>query len=382
MQKIDFIRAGRLRIVAAAICAGLLFSHCGNKPFPSDNQKPIAPQIVTEPVANDSDDPAIWLHPTDRAQSLILGTDKGDPGALYVFGLDGRIIPEKVVHGLKRPNNVDVEYGLMLNGIAIDVAVTTQKYANRIRVHSLPDMRELDGGGLEVFAGESNVEPMGIALYRRPSDGAVFAILSRKEGPTDGRYLWQYRLEDDGGGNVKATKVREFGLWLGKGEIEAIAVDDSLGFVYYSDEWYGIRKYHADPEAPEANRELAVFGTTGFKEDREGISIYQVNDGTGYILVSDQQANTFHFYKREGEPGDPHNHQLVTVLKLSTRGSDGSEVTNAALNGRFPHGLFIAMSEDKTFQLYPWPDLAMGKLMIAPDGVLAGETGAASPTFE
>jgi len=363
---------GAVNFLAVVSSLFFLMNGCQPKsqPLPSANQQPISPTLITEKVNVDSDDPAIWLHPTDRSQSLILGTDKGDPepGALYVFNLQGKILADKVVHGLDRPNNVDVEYGLPLKGVEKDIAVVTQKYSNKIRIFSLPDVRAIDGGGLEVFAGVPKVEPMGVSLYRRPADGAIFVILSRKQGPTGGSYLWQYRLEDDGTGCVKATEVRKFGLWSGKGEIEAIAVDDSLGYVYYSDEWFGIRKYAADPDAPEANRELAVFGTAGFAEDREGISIYQINGGTGYIIVSDQQANTFHFYKREGEPSDPHNHSLVTVLKLSTDGCDGVEVTNAALSKEFPQGLFIAMSEKGVFHFYSWPDIADGKLAIAPNG--------------
>jgi hypothetical protein len=76
--------------------------------------------------------------------------------------------------------------------------------------------------------------------------------------------LWQYRLEDDGQGRVRARKVRAFEAWSGGGEIEAIAVDDALGYVYYADEAVGIRKYRADPDAPGAEVELALFGGTGF----------------------------------------------------------------------------------------------------------------------
>ena len=55
------------------------------------------------------------------------------------------------------------------------------------------------------------------------------------------------------------------------GEIEAVAVDDGLGYVYYADEERSIHKWHADPDAPGANRELAEFGMDGFAGDREGI---------------------------------------------------------------------------------------------------------------
>ncbi len=368
--------------IVALIAIMMWLASCKSKPFPPANAKPIAPRFVSARVQVDSDDPAIWLHPTDCSQSLILGTDKGDPepGALYVFDLHGRIIADKVVHGLNRPNNVDVEYGLSLQGVTTDIAVTTQKYENKVRVHALPEMRAIDNGGVEVFAGVAKVEPMGIALYKRARDGAIFMIVGRKKGPKDGGYLWQYRLEDDGTGSVRALKVREFGQWSGKGEIEAIAVDDALGYVYYADEWAGIRKYHADPDARDANTELAFFGTTGFKNDREGISIYPVNDGTGYIIVSDQQANTFHFYKREGEPDAPHDHRLVKVLRLSTEGSDGSEVTNVGLSAPFENGLFVAMSEKGVFQIYAWSDLAGEGLLIAPNGVRGANANAIERT--
>lgn len=327
----------------------------------------VVPRLVTEPVRHDADDPAIWIHPDDPAQSLILGTDKHEDGALYAFDLEGRVV--RTVPGLRRPNNVDVAYGLMLRGRPTDVAVVTERYANKIRVFRLPDLEPVDGGGIEAFEGEARRAPMGIALYDRPSDGALFAIVSRKEGPREG-YLWQYRLADDGTGRVRGTRVRAFGAWSGEGEIEAVAVDDALGYVYYSDEALGVRKYHADPDAPQAQQELALFATEGFAEDREGISVYAREDGTGYILVSDQQADRFHRYTREGAPEDPHRHRLVDVIAVSTQASDGSEVTSTALNERFPLGLFVAMSEDRTFHLYSWTDL------LAPS---AGAAAASSP---
>jgi 3-phytase len=235
-------------------------------------------------------------------------------------------------------------------------------------VYRLPDMMEIDNGGIAVLEEETLRAPMGISIYNRPSDGAVFAVVGRKEGPTDGSYIWQYLLQDNGSGHVDGTLVRKFGIWSGKNEIEAIAVDDELGYVYYSDEGVGVRKYYADPEHPDANKELALFGTTGFTEDHEGICIYTINDGTGYILVSDQQANAFHIFKREGEPDDPHNHKLVKIVHTSTLDSDGSEVTNTALNDTFPVGMFVAMSDDKTFQIYSWADVAGNDLVVAPDG--------------
>jgi 3-phytase len=344
------------------------------------NNNVLKPKVVTEKVKYDTDDPAIWINPEDPSRSLILGTDKEADGALYVYDLQGKVIEEKTVRNIQRPNNVDVEYGLMLNGAEVDIAVLTERLTNKIRVFSVPDMKAIDNGGIEVFVGLELRAPMGISLYKRAADGAIFAIVSPKEGPLE-NYLWQYLLEDDGNGNVKGTKVREFGKFSGIKEIESIAVDDELGYVYYSDEQYGVRKYHADPDTPDADKELGIIYTQDYTDDNEGISIYKINDGTGYILVSDQSANRFRIYTREGTPEEidedpedyvparPHLHKLVKIVNVSTNQSDGSEVTNVALNAMFPAGLFVAMSDDMTFHYYDWKDIAGNDLVIAPNGV-------------
>ncbi|MSU66394.1 MAG: phytase [Opitutus sp.] len=327
----------------------------------------LKPVVVTQPTQFDTDDPAFWIHPTDRSKSLIVGTDKNSEGALYAYDLDGKIV--KRVDGLKRPNNVDIAYGFPLGAKPTDIAVTTEREMNRLRVFSLPDMTCVDQGDLVVFGGDANRAPMGIALYKRPRDGAMFALVGGKSGPPVG-YIGQYRLEDDGTGHVKMTLVRQFGRYSGKKEIEAIAVDAELGYVYYSDETVGVHKYLADPDAPRANDELALFGTNGYASDHEGISLYKINDGTGYILVSDQQANQFRIYKREGEPGRPHEHTLVKTVPVSAIESDGSEVTSAVLSPKFPSGLFVAMSNGKVFHYYSWDDIAGRDLKRAPNGVV------------
>jgi len=348
----------------------------------SSNNQPIVsvikPKIVTEPTRHDTDDPAIWVNEDDPEASLILGTDKNEDGAIYVYDLNGKIQTDKVVRGLKRPNNIDIEEFEFGDGSEIFIAVTTERLTNKLRIFSVPDMLPIDNGGIEVFTGEIDRAPMGISLYKRESDDVVFAIVGRKSGPSDG-YLWQYRLDGNLDGTIGATMVRSFGTYSGEKEIEAIAVDDEYGYVYYSDEGVGVRKYHADPD--QTNEELALFATTGIADDHEGISIYKTDMGTGYIILSDQQANKFHFFSREGTELNPHDHQLIKVINAACNFSDGSEVTNASLGSLFPKGLFVAMSDDKTFHFYDWEDLAGDDLLIAPDGLVEHTENAIQPKY-
>src|SRR5690606_25783356 len=126
------------------------------------------------------------IHPTDASKSIIIGTDKDSDGGLYAYDLAGNIVNQ--VTGLRRPNNVDVAYGLPLGDTVVDVAVLTEREAGKIRVFSLPGLNAIDNGGIPVFEGEEGEDesaPMGIALYTRPVDSAMFAIVGRKFGPSN-----------------------------------------------------------------------------------------------------------------------------------------------------------------------------------------------------
>lgn len=323
----------------------------------------LQPAVITTRVEGDSDDPAVWVDPTHPENSLLLGTDKKH-GSLCVFGLDGVERRERRIDGLSRPNNVDVEYGLKLGERRVDIAVVTERDAGRVRIFELPSLKPLDGGGIDVFVGEPNRAVMGVGLYKRPHDGEVFAIVSRKEGES-GSLLFQYRVAARTDATVALEHVRAFGRWAGPrdpndpsegNEVESIVVDDELGYVYYSEEKVGVHKYYADPQQPnvDVSQELALFATTGFAEDREGLSIHSAGASAGFLLVSDQGANRFHVFSRTGSTSAPHQHDRLAVIDVSATESDGSETISLPLGPNFPRGLFVAMSDDRTFHVYDW----------------------------
>jgi len=57
------------------------------------------------------------------------------------------------------------------------------------------------------------------------------------------------------------------------------------------------------------------------------------------------------------------------VVDVSAKSSDGSDVTNIPLGPKFAAGMFVAMSDNRTFQLYSWADIAGTDLLMAPNGV-------------
>ena len=321
--------------------------------------------VATEPVSEDADDPAIWVNRVDPAKSLILGTDKIEKvGGLYVFGLDGKIVQK--VADLDRPNNVDVEYDFQLGDKKVDLAVLTERKKGRLKVYAI----DQSTGKLEDVTGNTAIlgeevgdakEPMGIGMYRR-EDGETFAIVAPKSGGKT-NYMAQYRLIANGG-KVDLKLVRRFGEFSGlsaegDGEIEAVCVDDAAGIVYYSDELAGIRKYWADPDHEGAAKQIAVFGTSGYQADREGLAVYGTTDKDGFLLSVDQieKATRVFVYSRTGtNEKDPAN-KMIQVLQTKADSTDGMDATNRDLGPQFPNGIVVMMdSAEKRFLIYDWRD--------------------------
>ncbi len=306
-------------------------------------QVDVAALRETVSEAHQTDDPAVWVHPRDKKQSLIFGTVKmaSPDGAIAVYRMDGSRL--MTVPNVDRPNNIDVAYGFRVGGRTVDIAVATERNKSRLRVFEVVQGVGLkDLAALPVFAGESGAmaQPMGIALYKRKADGALFAIVSRKNGPTES-YLWQYQLTGEADGAVRAEKVREFGAFSGSKEIEAVAVDREREHVYYSDEGAGIRKYHADPAHAAAGEQLALFADSGWKGDREGIAIYR-----NFIVATDQQhPNTeFHVFSRD-------TLKDLGVFRVGADTTDGIDIS--------PAGLFVAMNDSRhNFILVEWKAIA------------------------
>lgn len=305
----------------------------------------IKPDVITQKTINDTDDPAIWVNPKNPSESIIFGTDKETNGGIYAFDLNGKIIKSKTIKNLKRPNNVDLAYDFKINDIStIAILAFAEREKQQIRIYSVPNMKPLDNGGIKVFTDEAKPNyklPMGIAFYHSPIDKKMYAIVGRKEGPKQ-NYLYQYELQAVNS-QIKAVLVRKFGSFSGKKEIEAIAVDAENGFIYYSDEEFGVHKYYAEPS--KGNKEVSLFGQDKFLTDIEGIAIAKTSEKDGYILISDQQKGTFNVFDRR-------TNQFIKAIDLTTVETDGCDVTTSNLGSKFPSGIFVAMNDSKEFYVY------------------------------
>lgn len=122
----------------------------------------------TSAVKGDADDPAIWIHPTDPAKSVIIGTDKENNGGLHVWDMSGKQI--QYVQ-LGNPNNVDVRYGMLVGGQLVDIAVANlRSNPKQIKVFKI---NPTDGTLTDVTTPNGILtpelaDPYGICLYKWP----------------------------------------------------------------------------------------------------------------------------------------------------------------------------------------------------------------------
>jgi 3-phytase len=328
-----------------------------------------AARVATEPTkdAGDSyDDPAVWLHPTDPAKSLILGTNK--KGGLHAFDMDGREV--QVVTPGCLPDNVDVMYGFPLRGRPTDIAVAgcRQKGKPCVRVWAIDAdtgrLAEVTGpDGIAVFGGGV---PYGSCTYHSRATGRFYFFVNHKSGKYE-----QYVLGWVAGGRVDAVKVREFAV----GSVaEGCVADDETGALYVAEEDVGVWRFSAEETGGDSRTLIAKVGENGLKDDVEGVTIYSAAGGKGYLIVSSQGNNTFKLYDR-----GPGNRFVGTIDPAQgtlggTFDTDGIAVANRPTSARFPKGVFVAQdgvskeagNRKQSFKLFAWDEIAGGTLLVDP----------------
>jgi 3-phytase len=317
----------------------------------------VTPRFATASVPGDADDCAIWINFSDPHRSAIIGNDKASNGRLYVWDLRGNLRYQTDL--IDSPSNLDLRYGMKINGQTFDILACVVRGTNCIKVFRIhPDTYALeeitaDGG---IPTGFSQ-DPYGLALYKRPSDSFFYVFVSQKKKGAD---LHQIKLEDNGQGKIKGTIVSQFGGKDQKNLIEGMCVDDDLGFLYCSDESHAVLKYEASPDR---SKDLlyAFAKDDGIQGDREGLALYSCPDGKGYLLLSSQGNSTLKVYDREGD-----NRFITTINKQDSFDTDGIEATSCQIPGLFKYGFVVCHnSKGKNFVIYDWQSIAGKKLLTS-----------------
>jgi len=357
------VSAVRFRVLGILTFAGITLLAAKGLPAEADIVRPEA-KLATDPMPHKgdaADDPAVWLHPTDPARSLILGTNK--QGALHVCGMDGKE-RQRASDGC-RPNNVDVLYGFRLGDRTVDLAVASTRAPKstgvkvwRIDPETCTLADATAGGTLRVFGGGT---PYGVCTYRSAKTGKAYFFAVDKAGRIE-----QHELHDAGSGTARSVKVRDLKL---SSVLEGCVADDELGFLYVGEEAVGIWKFAAEPDGGDRPTRVAKVGEHGLTRDVEGLALYCAAGGKGYLIASSQGSDTFIVYTREGD-----NRYVLTIDPKEGRiddvsDTDGIAVTNRPTTAQFPAGFLIVQDGrhrdgNQNFKLYDWRDIAGSRLLV------------------
>jgi 3-phytase len=321
---------------------------------PADVVIPIYATVETTPVpggADGADDPAIWIHPSDPAQSTIIGTDKF--GGLAVYGLDGTQI-QYLTDG--DTNNVDLRYNFPF-GTQAGALVTAGDLTNNTIVTFRIDTSTRQLVNVAVRAITPGLVIYGSCMYHNSASGKYYVFVNAEDGTVE-----QWELFATAGGNVDAVLRRAFDVGT---RVEGCVADDEAGTFYIAEEAIGIWKYGAEPNAGSARTLVDSTGARGhLTSNVEGLAIYHTRAGGGYLIASSQGSDTFVIYGRGGN-----NAYIATFGIVAGNGidrvthTDGIDVSNFGLGGQFGQGVFVVQdgydeSSTNNYKLVRWQDIA------------------------
>ncbi len=263
---------------------------------------------------------------------------------MFVTGKDN-----KVVEVWKYPfqgNELEhMEFNNTPNGVVVD-QVTDELYVGEftkgeVSAYSLPQLSPINrfGGGV-IGSAETNLD----ILYLEDDSRRIYVSDSRNVyafDPSDNQLILTI--------NPPVTSI------------ETVLADDFYQIIYIPEEQGGagispgVHSYH--PNGTKFMKERRnVFGNENiFNADEEGILLYTcpsdglTDDGTGYIIVSDQTLPLTEF-----EIFDRVSWEYLGQLKIKgVKNTDGIASTQKALPD-YPLGLFAAVDNDRTVALVGW----------------------------
>ena len=317
----------------------------------------VSATVETQAIDGDADDPAIWIHPTNPAQSLVIGTNKGF--GLSTYNVDGSLV--QIVDQDGTMNNVDLRYNFPLGGEKVDLVVATNRFSpiNTLAMYKVnPTTRQLENVTADPPITTTLSEVYGTCMYVSPNSGKYYAFVTSKEG-----IIEQWELMDNGAGKVDGVRQRTFDV--GKA-VEGCVADDVYADFYAGEEDVAIWKYGAEPGDGTARTVVDTTGTGNLTADIEGLTIYYTSSNDGYLLASSQGASEYIIYERLAP-----NNYIATFDIVAGNGIDGAsstdgiDVTNVSLGSGFPQGVFVVHDGNdnvvkSNFKLVGWQDIAGG----------------------
>lgn len=303
-----------------------------------------------------ADDPAIWVCEHNINQSKVIGTNKKD--GLAVYNLDGEQV---FYYSVGKINNIDNRYNFPLNGDSVDILVGTNRSNNTLLIYKI----NKEDGSLEDIAARDIVSEVddvyGVCMYESHVNNNFYAFLNGKNGVIE-QYLLLATPENKI--DVELVKTRKL-----DSQPEGMVADDENGTLYVGEEDKGIWKFGAEPNDTIPGKLIANSGHSNkfIEYDVEGLTLYCIQGGNGYLIASSQGNYSYAIFSRNG------SNEYITSFRITdgtvdgVEETDGLEVVNLALGDKFPNGLLVVQDgfnyendtlRNQNFKLVSWDKIA------------------------
>ena len=303
-----------------------------------------------------ADDPAIWAHPTDPSQSLVIATDK--KAGLYLYDMQGKVV-QFLPDG--KMNNVDVREDFELGGEKIVLVTASNRTDKSIAIYRLDTVNRKLVNIADGVQPTGLGDPYGLCMYRDKDNGRTYVFIN---GDDTRKRQWELVATRDG--RVQAKLMRDMTF---DSQTEGCVADDASGALYVNEEDVGLWRLSAKPDGGNEKTIVErIADNPAVKDDYEGVGIYDLGDGRGYIVVSSQGNDTYAVYRREGKQEYLGSFAVVADPVRGIDGiseTDGLEVTSRNLGPGFEHGAMIAQDgrnvmpvENQNYKYVPWKSIA------------------------
>jgi len=351
------------KLVSIAALTGALNLSAGTPQDARAVAAPRFPAVVavaeTAPVGSPgdaADDPAIWADPTNPANSLIIGTDK--KAGLNLYDMQGRVI-QHLPDG--KMNNVDLREGFMLGGQPIVLVTASDRTNKAVAIYRLDTEARRLVNIADGVQPTGQGDPYGQCMYRSARSGKTYVFINDSNGEKR-----QWELIDAGNGKVRAVRVRDFAF---ASQVEGCVADDATGQLYVAEEDVGLWRLSAEPDGGSAMTMVArISENPALKDDMEGVGLYDLGGGRGYLVASSQGNDSYAVFRREGDQAYLGSFIVVADGARGIDGvseTDGLDVTSRNLGPGFEHGAMVAQDgrnvlpgENQNFKYVPWTSIA------------------------
>jgi 3-phytase len=319
----------------------------------------VVAEAETDPVPqrkneDSADDPAIWIDTTNVMNSVVIGTDK--KGGLATYDLNGKTLNYYPDGNM---NNCDLRCGFRLGENQIDILASSNRSTRSISLYEIKKDGILESIHSRIITSEMVGEVYGLCMYKSAQTGKYFVFLNSKTGEIEQWELFEKEKK------VDAKLVRSFSV---ETQTEGMVADDECGLVYIGEEIAGIHKFDAEPEASIAGTFIALSSeeNENICFDIEGLTIYDLGDGEGYLIASSQGNYSYAVFEREGDNKYVGSFRIVDGSFDGVEETDGIDVTNVSLGDKYPKGMFVVQDgynyEDKklvsqNFKFISWESI-------------------------